>query len=335
MKHAMNRSGAWRSRWAAVGAALAVTLGAGGLVAVDAASSAPSSVVTVEPTRILDTRTDVGLSGPFASGVSQKLQVTGNVATQPPAGAAPVVVEVVPTGATAVVLNATAVRPTSAGFLSIRPGDATGDPATSNINWAAGGANIANSITVQLPASGQIDIFVSGAVSEVLIDVAGYMIPGAGGTPGPAGPEGPEGPAGEAGPIGETGPSDGFVFRRTSALSMGAANTPQALADLALPAGDFIVTASFVSNNNSASTAVIRCELSLGGTTIDATSTDLTGLPLGTNTQPGSRESFTLTGGGSLAAPADATIECQSSEGSGNYIGVSITAIMVGSLTIQ
>ncbi len=80
----------WRSRWAAVGAAVAVTLGAGSMVAVDAVSSEPSSFVSVSPTRILDTRTDVGLAGPFVSGVAQKLQVTGTVPTQPPGGAAAV-----------------------------------------------------------------------------------------------------------------------------------------------------------------------------------------------------------------------------------------------------
>lgn len=171
------------------------------MVAVNAESSAPSSVITVEPARILDTRTGVGLSGPFFSGVSQKLQVTGIVPTQPPGNAAPVNTEVVPAGATAVVLNATVVRPSTRGFLSIRPGDATGNPATSNINWAAGGPNIANSVTVQLPASGQIDIFVNGTVGEVLIDVAGYMVPAAAGPPGPKGDKGDPGPAGVPGDV--------------------------------------------------------------------------------------------------------------------------------------
>jgi hypothetical protein len=175
------------------------------MVAVNAASSAPSSVVTVEPTRILDTRTDVGLSGPFVSGVAQKLQVTGAVVTQPSGGAAPVNAVVVPATATAVVLNATVVQPSTKGFLSIRPGDATGTPATSNINWAAGGANIANSIIVQLPASGQIDIFVNGTVGEVLVDVAGYMIPATGGAPGPQGDQGDPGPKGDQGDPGPKG----------------------------------------------------------------------------------------------------------------------------------
>jgi multisubunit Na+/H+ antiporter MnhB subunit len=115
------RQGAWRSRWAAVGAAVAVTLGAGGMVAVNAAPSEPSSFVSITPTRILDTRTDVGLAGPFVSGVAQTLQVTGTVPTQPPGGAAAVNAEVVPSTATSVVFNVTVVNPQTNGFLSVRP----------------------------------------------------------------------------------------------------------------------------------------------------------------------------------------------------------------------
>jgi hypothetical protein len=199
------RSGVWRSRWAAVGAAVAVTLGAGSLVAVNAASSAPSSFVSITPTRILDTRTDVGLAGPFVSTVAQTLRVTGTVATQPPGNAAPVDAEVVPAAATSVVFNVTVVRPSTKGFLSVRPGDASGFPATSNINWAAGGANIANAVTVQLPASGDVNIFVNGTVGHVLIDVAGYNEPATAGPAGPTGPTGPTGPEGPEGPEGSSG----------------------------------------------------------------------------------------------------------------------------------
>src|SRR6476469_6756476 len=71
------RSPLWRSRWAAIGAAVAVSIGGGGLFVANAASGPTSSVVTIDPVRILDTRTDVGLPGPFVSPVSQKLQVTG------------------------------------------------------------------------------------------------------------------------------------------------------------------------------------------------------------------------------------------------------------------
>lgn len=161
-----SRGRLWRSRWAAIGAAVAVTLGAGGLVAVQAASSPASSMITIDPVRILDTRTDVGLPGPFVSAVSKKLQVTGAA---------------VPAGATGVLLNVTAVAPTAAGFLSIRPGDATGAPSTSSLNFGAGDI-VPNAVQVGLPTSGadagKIEITfdaygVSGPTTHVLADVVG------------------------------------------------------------------------------------------------------------------------------------------------------------------
>lgn len=170
----------WRSRWAAIGAAVAVTFGAGGLMVTNAASSDPSNFIAITPERILDTRSDVGLTGPFVSGVPQTLQVTGNVPIQP-AGAPASTATVVPSGATAVVFNVTVLSPSTKGFLAIRPADATGAPAVSNINWGAGGANLANAVTVAMPTSGtfdgQVEIFVNGTVAHVLVDVAGYYQP--------------------------------------------------------------------------------------------------------------------------------------------------------------
>lgn len=191
------RRGLWRSRWAAIGAAVAVTLGGGGIFVAQAVSGPASSVVSIDPVRILDTRTDVGLPGPFVSAVSQKLKVTGPVptstGTQTP----------VPVGATGVLLNVTVVNPTAAGFLAVRPGDATGAPSTSSLNFNAGDI-VPNSVQVGLPTAGanagQIDITSdafgqAGPTTEVLIDVVGYLVAGGAGV-GPAGPQGPAGPAG-------------------------------------------------------------------------------------------------------------------------------------------
>ncbi len=183
----MNEQGSahrmWRSRWAAIGAAVAVSLGAGGVFFADAASP-PSSVVMVAPVRILDTRdpVNVGLNGPFASTIGQDLQVTGLIATT--GGPA----TVVPTGATGVILNVTVVGPTASGFLSVRPADAPGAPATSNLNFSAGQL-VPNAVTVQLPTSGpdagRIEITynafgVPGTTTDVLIDVVGYTVGSAG-----------------------------------------------------------------------------------------------------------------------------------------------------------
>ena len=198
-----------RSRWAAIGAAVAVSLGGGGVFLASAAPSAPSSVVTIDPVRVLDTRdpVNVGLAGPFVSPVSQKLTVTGSVATT--SGAA----VVVPAGATGVLLNVTAVGPTANGFISIRPGDATGAPSTSSLNVSAN-QTVPNSVQVGLPTTGanagKIDITydalgTAGPTTDVLIDVVGYLVAGGAGGTGPAGPAGPAGATGPQGPQGTQG----------------------------------------------------------------------------------------------------------------------------------
>lgn len=174
------RTSLWRSRWAAIGAAVAVSVGAGGIFVAQAdPGPAESTIVTVTPERIMDTRdpVNVGLPGPFVSAVSQKLQVTGSVPTTTGTKI------VVPAGATGVLLNVTAVGPTAAGFISIRPGDATGAPATSSLNVTAG-QNLPNAVQVAMPTAGanagKIDITfdaygTAGPTTDILIDVVGYM----------------------------------------------------------------------------------------------------------------------------------------------------------------
>ncbi len=176
------RRGMWRSRWAAIGAAVAVSLGAGGLFVAQAAPGpSESTIVTVTPERILDTRDPVnlGLNGPFTSAVSQKLKVTGSIPT------ATGTKTVVPTGATGVLLNVTPVNMTANGFISIRPGDATGAATTSSLNFTTGVAGVVpNAVQVAMPTAGanagQIDITYdaygqAGPTTDILIDVVGYM----------------------------------------------------------------------------------------------------------------------------------------------------------------
>ena len=168
----------WGSRWAAIGAAVAVSFGAGGFFIAEAASGPESSTVMVDPVRILDTRdpVDIGLAGPFVSAVSQKLQVTGSIPTTTGTQI------VVPAGATGVLLNVTAVAATANGFISIRSGDATGSPSTSSLNVTAG-VTVPNAVQVGVPLAGanagKIDITwdalgIAGPTTDMLIDVVGY-----------------------------------------------------------------------------------------------------------------------------------------------------------------
>lgn len=168
----------WRSRWAAIGAAVAVTLGGGAVHFASADSSAASDIIAITPVRILDTRNgvDLGLAGPFVSATGQNLKVTGSVPT--PAGAQ----TVVPDGATGVLLNVTVVQPTAAGFIAVRPSGTPGAPQTSSLNFGAGDIT-PNAVFVALPTSGAsagsieitYDAFgAAGPTTEVLVDVTGY-----------------------------------------------------------------------------------------------------------------------------------------------------------------
>jgi sugar lactone lactonase YvrE len=172
-----SRRNGWRSRWAALGAAVAVAFGAGGIYIGNAASGSSSSFVAITPVRVLDTRTGLGLAGVFTSPVSRDLLVTGSIAT------ADGTQIVVPAGATAVALNVTVVTPTAPGFLSVRPADAAGAPSTSNLNFVAGQV-VPNAVTVAIPTAGgdagRIEITynafeVAGPTTHVLVDVVGYF----------------------------------------------------------------------------------------------------------------------------------------------------------------
>jgi sugar lactone lactonase YvrE len=156
---------------------VAVAFGAGGIYIGNAASGSSSSFVAITPVRVLDTRTDLGLSGVFTSPVSRDLLVTGSIAT------ADGTQIVVPAGATAVALNVTVVTPTAPGFLSVRPADAAGAPSTSNLNFVAGQV-VPNAVTVAIPTAGgdagRIEITynafeVAGPTTHVLVDVVGYF----------------------------------------------------------------------------------------------------------------------------------------------------------------
>jgi hypothetical protein len=173
----MASSGKLRTRWAAIGAACAVTLGGGtfGIVQASVSSGDRAVYVPITPVRVLDTRSDVGVAT-IQDATPALLTVTGSIATT--SGQQ----NVVPTGASSVVINVTAINPTSDGFVSLRPGDATGAPAVSTLNVTVGGT-FPNGATITLPTSGgsagQIQIWyeayaATGGTTDLLIDVVGY-----------------------------------------------------------------------------------------------------------------------------------------------------------------
>jgi hypothetical protein len=112
----------------------------------------------VTPTRILNTRNGVGgAGGRVAGGKTIKLKLPSSV----------------PTGATAIALNVTAVAPSSAGDLDVFPDGSTAG--TSNVNYPAG-ATVPNMVIVSVPADRTIDFKNGGGGAvDILADLDGYF----------------------------------------------------------------------------------------------------------------------------------------------------------------
>jgi hypothetical protein len=127
--------------------------------------TAGSALVTVTPTRILDTRHGTGgTTGPIGPGVTVPLQITGTAG-------------VPSTGVTAVALSVTATGATGNGHLTVYP-DGTAQPDTSAVNFPTGNA-VTNGVIVPVGANGKIDINNSlntGTGSDQIIaDITGYF----------------------------------------------------------------------------------------------------------------------------------------------------------------
>jgi hypothetical protein len=114
-------------------------------------------------TRVLDTRKGIGAPvAPIPAGGTLQLQV-GN----------PSIPE--PYGITAVVMNVTATRSTSSGYLSVYGDGDESDPPTSNLNFSTN-VNVANLVIVPVDSGGLVD-FHNGSPGnvDVVADVQGYF----------------------------------------------------------------------------------------------------------------------------------------------------------------
>jgi hypothetical protein len=166
----MRRLDLTRSRWAAIGAALAVVIGGGGFISgtLAAPASGPGSTgsfKSVAPVRILDTRPAPENVG----GISGPLPANGTIALKV-GGVAPV-----PANATAVVLNVTVTGTTASSFLTVWP-SGQNRPTASNLNWTAGDVT-PNLVTVQLGLDGNVSFYNLTGETHVIADVAGYYVP--------------------------------------------------------------------------------------------------------------------------------------------------------------
>ena len=122
----------------------------------------PDALTIVAPTRVLDTRTGLGTTGPsaIAPNTVVSLAVAGRGG--------------VPSSATAVILTVTATSPTRNGYVTAWA-DGTVRPATSSLNFTTA-QTIANTIIVPIGPNGHIN-FVNGSNGTVnlLADVTGYL----------------------------------------------------------------------------------------------------------------------------------------------------------------
>jgi hypothetical protein len=159
-----------RARWSAVGAAVAVVIGAG--VVMPSASAAVSTgsravFVPIEPCRLFDTRSGGANVGPRATPIgaaeSYIQQVTGSNGNC-----------VIPTDATAVSMNVTTVDGTAASYLTAYPADAAAVPQASNLNWTPGAPPTPNKVDVKLSATGAVGIYNNAGSVNVLADIVGY-----------------------------------------------------------------------------------------------------------------------------------------------------------------
>ncbi|MEP1123682.1 MAG: zinc-dependent metalloprotease family protein, partial [Ilumatobacter sp.] len=118
-------------------------------------------LTAVAPRRLLDTRAaDAAVRGPLTAGLDTPVTLGG-----------------IPTDATAVVVNLTAVAPQASGYFSLTPCGSDDDARTSALNFAAG-RNIANSVIVPVSQSsatrGQICLF-SSVPAHALLDLTGWI----------------------------------------------------------------------------------------------------------------------------------------------------------------
>ena len=160
-----------RTRWAAIGAACAVVLGAGGLGVVSATTSSGDRAIYVPVTqvRVLDTRLGEKVVDETVRLVIEGIITTADGTSQ----------QVVPTDASAVAINITATstrKNGDYGYVNVFPCTANSDsaPNTSSLNFE-NGIDIANALNVTTSANGSICLYVFGT-ADLLVDVAGYYV---------------------------------------------------------------------------------------------------------------------------------------------------------------
>jgi len=119
--------------------------------------------VPIAPSRVLDSRTAVGVTGAFASSTPRSFLVAG--------------VGAIPDDAIAVTGNLTVTGQTSAGYVAVGP-TMTSQPTSSTLNIPLGDTR-ANNLTLPLSASGRLaGVFKgsAGSRAHLVLDITGYFV---------------------------------------------------------------------------------------------------------------------------------------------------------------
>ena len=160
-----------RTRWAALGAAVAITLGAGGIGLVNATSPADATTfIAITPCRVMDTRPEPAFNvGPRSTPVgpdeNHAVTAIGNSGD----------CTAVPANAAAVSLNVTALNATRPTFLTIYASNVT-RPGASSLNPEPGGPPTPNAVTTELSPGGQFTVFNRFGSVDMIADINGYYV---------------------------------------------------------------------------------------------------------------------------------------------------------------
>ncbi|MDW3213815.1 MAG: hypothetical protein R8G01_07465 [Ilumatobacteraceae bacterium] len=156
-----------RTRWSAIGAAVAVTLGAGGIGLVSATTPADAvAFVPITPCRVADTRPE------FNTGPRDTPLGPDSIHTIAAHGDNGDCVGI-PATATGLSLNVTALGATSPTFLTVWAEDAT-QPTASSLNPVPGQPPTPNAVTTGISAAGEFNIYNLAGTVDVIVDINGY-----------------------------------------------------------------------------------------------------------------------------------------------------------------
>ncbi len=117
-----------------------------------------SSFQPLTPGRVLDTRSNLGATGPVGQQQTRDLTVTGGV---------------VPTNAAAVVINVTATESTAPSFVTVWPTGA-GRPVASSLNTEPG-VDVPNLVIAKIGTNGRISLFNNAGNVQLVGDIVGYF----------------------------------------------------------------------------------------------------------------------------------------------------------------